>query len=326
MKALPLRRDEDRVSSPLVSDATAVAPGDGPTLAGSDAGGALVRAERSRPRAAARAYGQDKAAVAGLAVLLLIVAVSLLAPYLGLADPADADPRLRLKGIGTEGHLLGLDYQGRDMLSRIAWGGRYTLPAAVIPVLIAGTLALALGMLAGYLSGLVDSIVMRLVDVLFAVPDVILAIAIAAALGPRFVSVLVATTLVIVAPLTRIAYAATRQQRDAEYVLAARAIGAPTHQIIVRHLLPNVLAPVLVYATTIIGLLVVFTSTLSFLGLGVAPPASEWGLMVDEGRKVMNVAPHAAWIPGLLIGLAALCFNLIGDGLRYALDPRQHRR
>ncbi len=286
----------------------------------------LKERNRSRLRSAFRAFCQDKAAVGGAIVLGLVILMTLLAPVLPLQDPADADPTLRLKGIGTSGHILGLDYQGRDMLSRIIWGGRYTLPAAVIPVIIAGIIALCLGMTAGYARNALDSFIMRIVDVLFAVPDVILAIAIAAAMGPGFFSVVVATTLVIIAPLTRMAYSSTRQQRDSEYIIAARAIGASTPQILWRHLLPNVFAPVLVYATTIIGLLVVFTSTLSFLGLGVAPPASEWGLMVDEGRKVMNVSPHAAWIPGLLIGVVALCFNLIGDGLRYALDPRQHRR
>ena len=218
-----------------------------------------------------------------------------------------------------------MDFQGRDLLSRLIWGGRVTLPAAVIPVLIAGTAGLALGLIAGYAGGVLDGFVMRAMDVLFAVPDVILAIAIAAAMGPGFLSVVTATTLILVAPLTRMAYTAAREQRHAEYVLAARALGASPGQLLRRHLLPNVLAPVLIYATTIIGLLVVFTSTLSFLGLGVSPPTPEWGLMVDEGRKVLNVSPHAATIPGIAIGITALCFNLVGDGLRYALDPRQHR-
>ena len=286
----------------------------------------LAEKGRSRFQKSVRAFRQDKAAVIAFFILSIIILLALLAPVLPLPDPAEADPRMRLQGIGTEGHILGLDYQGRDMLSRVIWGGRYSIPAAVIPVLIAGVVALTLGLVAGYSTTIVDSVIMRLVDVLFAVPDVILAIAIAAAMGPGFTSVITATTLVIIAPLTRMAYASTRQQRDSDYVLAARSIGAPTSQILFKHLLPNVLAPVLVYGTTIIGLLVVFTSTLSFLGLGVAPPASEWGLMVDEGRKVMNVSPHAAWIPGLMIGLVSLCFNLMGDGIRYALDPRQHRR
>ena len=173
--------------------------------------------------------------------------------------------------------------------------------------------------------GLTDSIIMRMMDVLFALPSVILAIAIAAAMGPGSKSVVLATTLVIIAPLTRMTYTATREQRHAEYVIAARSIGAPFTNIIGRHMLPNVLAPVLVYATTIIGLLVVFTASLSFLGLGVSPPTAEWGLMVDEGRPVLSVAPHVSSLPGAVIAITALCFNLVGDGLRYALDPRQHR-
>jgi len=284
-----------------------------------------ARRERSRLAATLRAFAQDKAAVAAALILLLIALASLLAPLIAPRDPLAADPILRLAPIGTDGYPLGGDFQGRDLLSRLLWGGRVTLPAAIVPVLIAGTLGLALGLLAGYAGSWLDGIVMRTMDVLFAVPDVILAIAIAAALGSGFGSVVTATTLVLVAPLTRMAYAATREQRHADYVLAARASGAAAHHLLGRHLLPNVLAPVLVYATTIVGLLVVFTSTLSFLGLGVPPPTPEWGLMVDEGRKVLNVSPHAATIPGLAIALTALCCNLVGDGLRYALDPRQHR-
>lgn len=280
---------------------------------------------RSRLKATWRAFRQDKLAVAALFVLIVIVVLALAAPLLPLADPIAADPTLRLKPPGTDGHLLGFDYQGRDLLSRLVWGGRVSLPAAVLPVILASMIGLTLGLAAGYARGWIESFLMRLVDVLFAVPDVILAIAIAAAMGAGFVSVLTATTLVIIAPLTRMAYASTREQRNSEYILAAKSTGATFGSIVRRHLLPNVMAPVIIYATTIIGLLVVFTSTLSFLGLGVPPPTPEWGLMVDEGRKVMNVAPHAAWVPGLMIGLVALCFNLVGDGLRYALDPRQHR-
>jgi peptide/nickel transport system permease protein len=285
-----------------------------------------VRERRSRTgvRAAARAYAQDRFAVAAAAVLFVIALISLLAPVLPLDDPVRDNMPLRLKGMGTEGHILGLDFNGRDMLSRLVWGGRESLPNAIIPVIIAGSIALFLGMAAGYMGGILDMGIMRAMDVLFALPDIILAIALAAALGQGRRSVILATTLVIIAPLTRMTYASTRQQVSAEYVTAARAIGAPFSRIIGRHMLPNVLAPVLIYATTIIGLLVVFTASLSFLGLGVAPPTPEWGLMVDEGRRVLQVAPHVATLPGVLIFITSLCFNLMGDGLRYALDPRQH--
>jgi peptide/nickel transport system permease protein len=248
----------------------------------------------------------------------------LLAPVLPLDDPTADDMANRLAPMGTEGHPLGLHFNGRDMLSRLIWGGRQSLPNAVIPVIAAGIIALFLGMTAGYLGGLLDMSIMRTMDVLFALPDIILAIAIAAALGQGRKSVILATTLVIIAPLTRMTYASTRQQSAAEYIIAARAIGAPFTRIIGKHMLPNVIAPVLIYATTIIGLLVVFTASLSFLGLGVSPPTPEWGLMVDEGRRVLQVSPHVAMLPGILILIASLCFNLVGDGLRYALDPRQH--
>lgn len=285
-----------------------------------------VGKSRSGWRAMLRAYAQDKAAVGAAIVLLLIVLMSVFAPLIAPYDPIESDSSLRLKPMGTEGHILGLDFQGRDVLSRVIWGGRVSLPNAVIPVMIASVIALFLGLTAGYLGGFIDTIIMRLMDVLFALPSVILAIAIAAAMGPGSRSVILATTLVIIAPLTRMTYAATRDQKFAEYVTAARSIGAPFTAIITRHLLPNVLAPVLIYATTIVGLMVVFTASLSFLGLGVSPPTAEWGLMVDEGRPVLSIAAHVASIPGALIAITALCCNLVGDGLRYAFDPRQHRR
>lgn len=288
---------------------------------------AAERQNRSRTglRASLRAYAQDRFAVAAAIILTIIALLAILAPLLPLDDPIRDDPTMRLQGLGAEGHLLGLDFVGRDILSRLIWGGRQSLPNAVIPVLIASVIALFLGLSAGYLGGYLDMTIMRGMDVLFALPDIVLAIAIAAALGQGRDSVVLATTLVIIAPLTRMTYSATRQQAASEYVIAARAIGAPFSRIVGKHLLPNVMAPVIVYASTIIGLLVVFTATLSFLGLGVPPPTPEWGLMVDEGRRVLSIAPHAATLPGLMIAITALCFNLVGDGLRYALDPRQHR-
>jgi peptide/nickel transport system permease protein len=294
-----------------------------------DSDNALAQREgraRGGWRAALRAFAQDRAALAAAIVLIVIALTAIFAPIISPYDPIEADSTLRLKSFGTEGHLLGLDFQGRDILSRIIWGGRVSLPNALIPVAIASVIGLFLGLTAGYLGGFIDSLIMRLMDVLFALPSVILAISIAAAMGPGSRSVILATTLTIIAPLTRMTYVSTREQRHSEYVTAATAIGAPFTSIITRHLLPNVLAPVLVYATTIIGLLVVFTASLSFLGLGVSPPTAEWGLMVDEGRPVLSVAPHASSIPGVIIAITALCFNLVGDGLRFALDPRQHRR
>lgn len=283
------------------------------------------RSSRTGWRAITRAFTHDKAALGAAIILILIAIAAVFAPIISPYDPIASDSTKRLEPMGTDGHIFGLDFQGRDMLSRMIWGGRVSLPNALIPVAIASLISLFLGLTAGYLGGLIDSTIMRMMDVLFALPSVILAIAIAAAMGPGSRSVILATTLVIIAPLTRMTYTATREQAHSEYVVAARAIGAPFTRIISRHMLPNVMAPVLVYATTIIGLLVVFTASLSFLGLGVSPPTPEWGLMVDEGRRVLSVAPHVSSLPGVMIAITALCFNLVGDGLRYALDPRQHR-
>jgi peptide/nickel transport system permease protein len=285
-----------------------------------------LRAERrSELMSILRAFAQDKGALVAAVILAIIIVISLGAPLFAPHNPIAANADMRLWLPGTPGHPLGLDFQGRDMLSRIIWGGRTSIPNAVVPVIIASVISLILGISAGYLGGFIDSLIMRMTDVLIALPSVVLAVAIAAAIGRGSLSVIVATTLIIIAPLTRMTYTATRGERNSEYVVAARSIGVPTGLILGRHLLPNVLAPVLVYSTTIIGFLVVFTASLSFLGLGVAPPNPDWGLMVDEGRRVMAVAPHAATIPGLVIAVTALCFNLVGDGLRYALDPRQRR-
>jgi peptide/nickel transport system permease protein len=269
-----------------------------------------------------RAFKKDKAAAMAGALLIVIFAITLAAPWISPYDPIDGNTALRLAPIGTPAHLLGVDGQGRDIFSRLLWGGRVTLPSAMVPVIIATMLGVTLGVIAGFHGGLAGTLIMRGCDVLFAFPTVILAIAIAGIIGRGLFNVMIALSVVLVPPMTRVTFTATREIEAMDYIQAARSLGAREWEIMLRHILPNTIPPVIVYASTIAGLLVVFSAGLSFLGLGVSPPIPDWGVMVSDGRTVLGVAPHVATVPGLMISITSLCFNLVGDGLRFALDPR----
>jgi peptide/nickel transport system permease protein len=279
---------------------------------------------RSRPAMMWRAMRRDKAAVVSMGVLLFVTLVAVFAPWIAPHDPIQGDAALRLQGIGTPGHLLGLDGQGRDILSRLIYGGRYSLTVAVVPVVAAAPVALLIGMFAGYFGKRWGNLVMRLLDVLFAFPVVLLAIAIAAVLGPGLVNVMLAIGITMVPYMARVVYTATVQESAKEYIEAARAAGATQGQILRQQLLPNVLSPLVVYGTTLCGLMIVLASGLSFLGVGVTPPAPDWGVMTSDGRGVLLEGyAYVATIPGLVILVVALAFNLIGDGVRDALDPHK---
>ncbi|MDP9364235.1 MAG: ABC transporter permease [Chloroflexota bacterium] len=273
-----------------------------------------------------RAFRRDRIAVVALVLVAIVAVAAVLAPVVSPYPPNEANNRLRLAGIDTSGHPLGLDEQGRDILSRLIWGGRVSLPTALLPTAIAALSSLVLGLAAGFYGGLVSGIIMRTMDVFFAFPVVILAIGIAGILGPSLTNVMLSLTIVLVPYITRIVYAATVEVNGRDYLEAARASGATAARQMFVHTLPNVLPPLIVYSTTIAGLLVVYGSGLSFLGLGVQPPTADWGVMAATGRDVLSVAPHISTIPGIMILLVALSFNLLGDGLRDALDPRSHLR
>ncbi|SOC50322.1 peptide/nickel transport system permease protein [Blastococcus aggregatus] len=279
---------------------------------------------RSRPALMWRALRRDKAAVVSIGILVFLTLVAVFAPLLAPYDPLDGDASQRLEGIGTPGHLLGLDGQGRDILSRLIYGGRYSLTVAVLPVLAAAPIALLIGMFAGYFGGRAGNAVMRVLDVLFAFPVVLLAIAIAAVLGPGLANVMLAIGITMVPYMARVVYTATVQESAKEYVEAARAAGATQAQILRQQLMPNVMSPLVVYGTSLCGLMIVLAAGLSFLGVGVTPPAPDWGVMTSDGRSVLLEGyGHVATIPGLVILVAALAFNLIGDGIRDALDPHK---
>ena len=258
-------------------------------------------------------------------VLLAIVLAAIFAPVLAPMDPTKTSMMRRLKPPGTVGYLLGADELGRDLLSRLLFGGRLSLLMGFTPVMFATIIGGALGIVAGYAQGWTNAIIMRAMDVFYAFPAVLLAVAVSGALGGGVVNGLLSLTLVFIPSVARIAESVTLQVGAQDFVEAARATGARPHQILVSHVLKNVMGPILVYASGLISVSIVIASGLSFLGLGVSPPAAEWGLMLSSLRQSIYVAPVNAVLPGVAIFITSLCFNLMSDGLRSALDVRVGR-
>ena len=255
--------------------------------------------------------------LAGLLVLLAIIG-----PHIA-GDVTGGDMHERLLGIGHAGHLLGTDGQGRDLLGRIVAGARPSMIAGLLPVLIAGALGTAIGILAGLAGSVAHSIVMRTLDIFYAFPAVLLAIAIAAALGSGTLNTVISLSIVLIPPIARVAESETVRLRDADFMESARASGAGRLTIALRQVLPGVRPALIVYCTSLVGLALVFAGGLSFLGLGVAPPNPEWGQMINEQRQYMFASPQVALIPAVVIFAASMVFNLLGDGLRDLLDVRR---
>jgi peptide/nickel transport system permease protein len=269
-----------------------------------------------------RTFRRDKAALFGGIIILLTFLIALFAPVLAPADPLKQDAAERLQPIGAPGHPLGTDTNGRDILSRLIYGSRLALQVALIPVFFSGILGLALGLLAGYYGGWLDTLIMRAADIMFAFPAVLLAIAIVAALGPSQLNAIFALTIVFVPAFARLVRSQALSLREQDFVLAARATGSWNQRIIFRHILINTLPVCIVFATLQTGQMIIFASALSFLGLGVQPPTPDWGAMANDGRNAMLAAPWITTIPGVAIFIVSMGFNLLGDGLRDALDPR----
>jgi peptide/nickel transport system permease protein len=267
----------------------------------------------------------DPYALAGAIIILVFILCAILAPWITLYAPNDADPTLRLAPPGTEGHLLGMDMQGRDILSRLIYGSRLSLFTGITPVIISAFISIPLGMLAAYYRRW-GQVIMRIIDVFFAFPMVLLAILLAAFLGPGIPNVILALVIVLIPYNTRVVYIEAVTQRRQGYVEAARASATRDANILFTEMLPNVVSPSVVYSTTIVGNIVITAAGLSFLGLGVQPPTAEWGIMMSEGRSVLAIAPHVATLPGIAIILLVVGFNLVGDSLRDALDPRTRLR
>jgi len=267
-----------------------------------------------------RKLSRNPGAMVGLFVLILMILVAVFAPSVATHDPNTVDVLNKLARPSAE-HYFGTDTLGRDLFSRLVHGARISLAVGLIAVTIGLAGGALLGTLAGYYPRL-DSIIMRLMDVQMAFPDILLAIAIIAALGPNLVNAIIAIGIQGIPVFARITRACVLSVREELYIEAARAVGAGNSRILARHVLPNILATLLVYCTLRLGTTILAAAILSFLGLGAQPPTPEWGAIVSDARHVLDLAPHAAFFPIGAIFLTVLSLNLLGDGLRDALDPR----
>jgi peptide/nickel transport system permease protein len=257
----------------------------------------------------------------GLAVVVLIVLVAAAAPLLPLRDPNTTAPARRLGMPAASGYVLGTDQLGRDLLSRLIWGARVSIAVAGIAAAVAFVFGGAIGLLAGFYGGLVDNVLMRLIDVLMAFPYVLLAIALVAALGPGLLNALIAIAVVNISFYARGVRAATLVVRQMAFIEAARALGASDGRVVLREVVPSIAAPLLVFVTLNVGTLIVETAGLSFIGLGAQPPTADWGTMLADGRQFMMTSPHVAAIPGFAVLALVWGLNVLGDGLRDLLDP-----
>jgi peptide/nickel transport system permease protein len=276
------------------------------------------------PEAAARRLVANPSAVIGLVIVGVYVGLGLTADWLPLRNPLQIVGANRMAGPSWS-LPLGADTFGRDVLSRIVFGTRLSLQVSAWSVAIALSLGSLLGLLAGYAGGWIDQLIMRSMDVLFAFPAVLLALGIVAALGPDPKNVVVAIAVVYTPIFARVVRGPVLSIKEREFVDAARALGARASRIVARHVLPNLLSVLIVQTSIALSWAVLTEAALSFLGLSAQPPAPSWGVMLNEGRQNLEVAPHMAIFPGLAVMLAVLGFNLLGDGLRDVLDPRSRR-
>jgi len=260
----------------------------------------------------------------GLLLTVALIVVALAAPLLAPFDPYTQDTGRRLEG-PSEQHLLGLDDLGRDVLSRILYGARVSLRVGFSVVILASLIGVTLGAISGYFGGIVDLLVMRLCDILLAFPGILLAIALVAVMGPSLNNVILALATIGWVGYARLVRGQVLKVREMEYVTAARALGAKSPRVIIMHVLPNVMNPVIVMATLGLAGAILAEAALSFLGLGVQPPTPSWGAMLTSGRRYLGIANHMAIFPGIAIMLAVMGLNFLGDGLIDALDPKYRK-
>lgn len=280
---------------------------------------------RARLAGALREIRRNPLTLFGLGVLLTLVLVALFAPLIAPYDPIAINLGNRLQPPSWR-HWMGTDEVGRDILSRVVHGARISLQTGLIVVGIAGVVGGFLGATRGYVRGRLDEIVMRALDVVMAFPSLILALAIAAMLGPSLVNAVIALAVVQIPRYTRLARSEALQLREQQFVLAARGLGGSHLRIVLRHIIPNSLSSLIVLATLGLGQVILYAASLSFIGLGVQPPTPEWGAMVSIGRKYVQEQWWYSTFPGLVIFVVVVAFNVFGDGLRDILDPRWRRR
>ena len=275
----------------------------------------------SPARLAWRRFCRRPAAVGGLVVVVLFILVAVLANFIAPADPIKTSWTL-IRKAPSWAYWMGTDENGRDVLSRVIFGARASMMAGVISVTIAAGIGVPVGLLAGFAGGRVDAVIGRIVDAMLACPFLILAIALAAFLGPSLRNAMIAIGITAAPVFMRVARGATMDAATNDYVEAARALGNPAWRVAVRHVLPNIVPPVMVQSTLAIAGAIIAEAALSFLGLGQQPPAPSWGSMLNSAQRFLTQAPWLAIFPGAAIFLVVLSFNLVGDGLRDALDPR----
>lgn len=272
------------------------------------------------------AWGQfrkKRGALAGLAVITVFIVIALAAPLLAPYDPTAASSQTLKPPTGA--HVMGTDILGRDIFSRVVWGSRISLAVGLVSVLIGASIGIVLGLVAGYYGGKADAMISMAMDILLAFPGILLALSIIAVLGPNLQDVMIAVGLSAVPVYTRLVRGSVLSAREAAYIEASRVVGCRNSTIMFRHLLPNVIAPVIVLSTLSIASAILTAAGLSFLGLGTRPPTPEWGAMVSDGRQYLRTAWWVSTWPGLVIMLTVLAINQLGDGLRDALDPRLRR-
>jgi peptide/nickel transport system permease protein len=261
--------------------------------------------------------------VAGLGIVIVIAALALFAPWIA---PHDPNEQFAGKKFARPSAMfpLGADGLGRDMLSRLAYGAQPSVGSAALATVLIAAIGITLGVLAGYRGGWMDDVIMRVVDALLALPSLLLAIAIVGVLGPSLLNVILGAVLIWWAGYARLVRSLVLEVRERPYIEAAVAVGVGTARLIRAHLLPNIIAPVIVLASLEMGTLILIIAGLNFLGLGVQPPTAEWGAMLNQGRPYFQLAPEQMVYPGLMITITVLGFNLLGDGLRDVLDPRHY--
>jgi len=264
---------------------------------------------------------KSRIGIAGLAIIIILLVIAIFAPFLAPYDPFEQDILARYDSPSSK-HLLGTDEMGRDILSRIIFGSRISLQVGLISVALALVLGVSAGVLAGFYGGKIDMAIMRFMDIMLAFPSILLAIGIVAILGPRLQNAMLAIGIINVPRFARIVRSSVLSIKETEYISAARALGAGDLRIIFKHLLPNAMAPLIVQTTLSIATAILEAAALSFLGLGAQPPSPEWGAMLSDARSSLQKAPWVATFPGLAIVFGVLGFNLLGDGLRDALDPK----
>jgi peptide/nickel transport system permease protein len=265
---------------------------------------------------------KDIPAVLAIVLLMAFVLAAVAAPLLAPHDPLATNTRDKAAPLFTSGHPLGTDQVGRDIWSRLLYGARLTLTVGVVGAIASAVMGLLLGLLAGYFGGWTDVFTMRGLDVLLSFPDILLAVVIVAILGPSLQNALIAIAILGVPFYVRLIRADVLRLREADFITAAKTIGASDRRVITGHILPNVMAPIIVTASIHVGYLILSAAGLSFIGLGAQPPSPEWGAMVSSGRDYLLIAPHVVLVPAAAIFVVVLAFNVVGDGLRDALDPK----